>query len=88
MDTETGLKILAKIEALELLTAFTLASVYDLRSLSTQQVDELHGALREHARKATAPYLTPVESDHYCAECSDALERMLKVVCSLRGSAG
>jgi len=86
MDTETELKILAKIEALELLTTFTLASIYDLKGLSLKQVNELHEGLLEHAKNASASFLDPVESDHYCAECADALDRLLKVASDLRGA--
>lgn len=81
---EHELKVLAKIEALELLATFALASIYELKGISTKQVAEIHEAFLKHAQGVTAPYLDPVLSDHYCAECADALDRLLKVACSLR----
>ena len=87
MTEEQEIRLSARLAAIEHLLARLFAIHYLSTGRTIDQVKATHKRLIEQARIETLPSAEPVQSDHVAAEYETELDRLLRAVEYLVGTA-
>lgn len=75
--SEVALNVLARLQAVEYITSHLLSVMYRDKDLTPEQIEKLHGIMIAKAGAFAVSGVPAPLSDHYAAECEQAVRDIL-----------